>query len=188
MKLQMVFTGAVCAALMGVAPLASADSMSLNSFKGNVLPVLITVSDQGKITSMSPAYPLRPYMQRLVRGTLDQMITGPAMYHGKAISSQAVIKLALQATPEKDGKYQAKFAYAGAMPVPYGSWYWNHIDGHRLALVNENMRSLSRPHRRMIFDRAPSHERIPARRGVHRSHVVPASQRHINHPVPPRSH
>lgn len=192
MKIRMIFTGVVCALLMGVAPLVSADSMSLNRFNHHVLPVLVTVNSQGKITGMSPAYPLRPHMQKLLKTTLSQMITGPATYHGKAISSQSVIKLALKATPQKDGKYRARFAYVGAVPVPYGAWYWNHIDGHRLALVNENWRNMSRPRHRMVFDHVYPSRHVTAPNRVHRSYAAPARthapapQRHDSQPAAQR--
>lgn len=135
MNTRRVFAGMTCALLVGAALPASAGSMSLNGFKHHVLPVLVTVNSKGDVTNMSPAYELRPEMKRLVRTTLDQMITGPAVWKDKPIASQMIVKLALDAKPEEGGKYSVRWVYAGNQPVPYDpSWHWNHIDGHRLAL------------------------------------------------------
>lgn len=155
MKMQTVFAGAL---LMGLMPLAHADSMSLNSFRNHALPVLVTVDSHGKVTNVAPAYPLRLPMQRLLRSTLRKMITGPAVVHGKATASQAVINLAVDAVPQKDGKYKVSLSYVDAMPVPYGTWYWNHIDGHRLALVSDDGTRL-RPYRRFRPVPFPRHVR-----------------------------
>ncbi len=124
MNIRMVLTGTACALLMSVAPLASADSASADGARQHALQVLVTVNNQGRITDMMPAHSLSPRMQRLVRATLDQIITGPAKKQGKAVASQSVIQLALETVPRKDGKYDVRLAYAGAMPVPPGSWHW----------------------------------------------------------------
>lgn len=180
MKMQTVFAGAACALLVGLAPLAHADSMSLNGFRNHALPVLVTVDSHGKVTAVSPAYPLRLPMQRLLRSTLRKMITGPAVVHGKATASQAVINLAVDAVPQQDGKYKVSFSYVDAMPVPYGTWYWNHIDGHRLALVNDDgMRW--RPYHR--FRPVPSPRRAYPRRMFRPPMPARAPQRHAPAPV-----
>lgn len=117
---------------------ACADSMSLNHFTPRVLPVLVQVDSHGTVRNVSSAVELSPRYDRLLRQTLDQMINQPAHDHGHAVASQFVINLGLQATARPDGKYDAKFTYVSATPVPAGSWYWVHIDGHRLALANRN--------------------------------------------------
>lgn len=134
MNIRTICSGAVCALLMGIAPLASADSMSLNHFRNHTLPVLVTVDSQGKVTRIQPAYEVPRAAKPLLKTTLDQLITGPSIHDGKGVSSQAVIQLAVEAVPQDDGTFKVNFAYVKAMPVPYGSWFWNHIDGHRLAL------------------------------------------------------
>jgi hypothetical protein len=123
-------------------------SMSLNPFTPKVLPVLVQVDHLGKVTSVSPAVDLAPRYDRLLRQTLDRMITGPAHDHGRAVASQFVINLDLQASPRPDGKYDARFVYVSTAPVPAGSWYWTHIDGHRLALQSQG-------------SSAPRHFRLP---------------------------
>lgn len=173
MKIRSVLSGAVFTLVVGVAPLASASSWSLNHFKSHVLPVLVTVNSQGVVTDVSPAYPLRkPSMRRQLKAALEEMITGPATSHGKAVASQSVITLALQATPQANGKYQVKFQYVGAVPVPYnGSWFWQHIDGHRLALTNQgmlNMRNQANGDRRARHDHARNRARAQAE-GVRQS-------------------
>lgn len=115
-----------------------AESWSLNGFRPHVLPVLVQVDAEGKVTSVSPSIELSPVVDRLLRSSLDEMITKPAMRHGKPVTSQFVINLALKTVPHEGGGYDASFAYVSAKPVPSGSWYWQHEDGHRLALVNRN--------------------------------------------------
>lgn len=115
----------------------ASSSMSLNGFTPKVLPVLVQVDSHGKVTRVSPSIELTPGYDRLLRQTLDQMITRPANDHGRPVASQFVINLGMQASPRPDGKYDARFVYVSASPVPPGSWYWVHVDGHRLALRSQ---------------------------------------------------
>ncbi|NUR23693.1 hypothetical protein [Frateuria sp.] len=117
---------------------ALATQMSINQFTPKVLPVLVQVDRHGKVTDVSPSVELAPRYDRLLRQTLDQMITRPANDHGRAVASQFVINLGLQASPRSDGNYDARFVYVSTSPVPPGQWYWVHIDGHRLALKSRN--------------------------------------------------
>ena len=118
---------------------AMADSFSLNSFPSRVLPVLVQVNSHGTVTDASPATELSPALNRLLRKNLDELISKPATdKHGRPMSSQFVINVALQASPRQEGDYDAQFAYVSSAPVPSGSWYWVHIDGHRLALASRN--------------------------------------------------
>jgi len=163
--------------LLGSVPLANAASMSLNGFRHKVLPVLVTVDSHGKVTDMSPAYELQPKMRRMVRSTLDHIVSGPATWKDRPIASQAVINLALEATPRDDGDYDVRWVYAGSQPVPYDpAWAWNHIDGHRLALFKPgsmfHMERHPRPARSYRYD-------MPTRQAPTR-HVAPASR-----PAPP---
>jgi len=137
MKPTRIFVvSAVLAACSGA---AFAESASLNQFKPHALPVLVQVDSHGKVTGASPAMDLSPKLTRLLRNNLDEMISRPAVdKHGRPISSQFVINLALQAAPRPDGRYDTRFAYVSMSPVPSGSWYWVHIDGHRLALANQH--------------------------------------------------
>ena len=143
----------------------SAESWSLNQFKPHVLPVLVQVNSAGKVTSVSPADKLTPAMDRLLRSSLDEMITGPAMDHGRPMASQFVMNLALATTPRDSGDYDARFAYVSTSPVPPGSWYWQHEDGHRLALINRNGLDNMRRNRSFdrYYDRQPSY-RVPTQR------------------------
>ena len=127
---------------------ATASVESLNEFRHQVLPVLVQVDAQGKVTDASPARRLSPQLDRLLRQNLAEMVSKPAIdRHGKPIASQVIINVALQASPRAEGDYDANFAYISTKPVPMGSWYWMHIDGHRLALANRDNRR-----NRMIFD------------------------------------
>ena len=142
---------ALAAALAFGGNTAIASSGSLNEFRPNVLPVLVHVDAKGKVTEVSPSDELSPKVNRLLRQTLDEMITKPATEHGRPVSSQFVINLAVQASPRPEGDYLAQFVYVSSSPVPNGSWYWVHIDGHRLALANRNDLLNRQP--RLYFDR-----------------------------------
>lgn len=139
---------------------AGADSMSLNGFRDRVLPVLVKVDRHGKVTRVSSSVELTPSFDRLLRQTLDQWITGPAMDHGKPMSSQFVMKLGMQATARTDGAYDTGFVYLSSSPVPAGEWVWQHEDGHRLALVRAdhlNYRDTPRPHQSAPFSQRPGY-------------------------------
>ena len=117
---------------------ALASSGSLNEFRPKVLPVLVQVNAHGKVTDASPAMELSPRLRRLLLQNLNEMIVKPATEHGRPISSQFVANLALRTTPRTEGSYDAQFVFVSSSPVPSGSWYWVHIDGHRLALASRN--------------------------------------------------
>ena len=141
--LHSIALGAVLAAIAGSALAASTGS--LNEFPSKILPVLVHVSAQGKVTDASPAMRLPPALNRLLLANLSERITGPAIVHGKPVPSQFVMNLALVTTPRPGGDFDANFAYVSTSPVPPGSWYWVHIDGHRLALANRNGFQGTRP-------------------------------------------
>lgn len=132
--LHCIALGAALAAIAGSA--LAAGTGSLNEFPSKILPVLVHVNAQGKVTDASPAMRLPPALNRLLLANLNERITGPAIVHGKPVPSQFVMNLALVATPRPGGDFDANFAYVSTSPVPPGSWYWVHIDGHRLALAN----------------------------------------------------
>ncbi|MDE2278222.1 MAG: hypothetical protein KGK04_01410 [Xanthomonadaceae bacterium] len=126
------------AALLGSTCAIADDSMSLNRFPHKVEPVLVRVDAHGRVTEASPAYALPAKMSRLLNANIREMISKPATdKHGRPISSEFIMNLALQAKPSGVGHYEAYFTYVSAKPVPPGSWYWVHIDGVRLALANQ---------------------------------------------------
>jgi len=129
---------AVLGVLLAWSGLAVAGSASLNEFRSKVIPVLVRVNSHGKVTRASPAMTLSPGIQRLLRANLDEMIQTPATdKRGRPITSQFIINLAVQASPQDNGNYEAQFTYISTEPVPAGSWHWVHIDGHRLALGSQ---------------------------------------------------
>jgi len=130
--------GCALLALVASGPGIARDSMSANAFRNHALPVLVRVDSAGKVTSVLPSVQLSPRADRLLRANLDQMITQPAKYKGRAVNSQFVIQLALVTQPKDDNTYLAHFEYVSVMPVPSGSWYWVHINGHRLALAEDD--------------------------------------------------
>lgn len=159
---------------------AVASSWSLNEFKPKVLPVLVQVNAHGKITDASPSTELSPQINRLLRKNLAEMISKPATdRHGRPISSQFIINLALQTSPRPEGDYDVSFAYVSSKPVPSGSWYWVHIDGHRLALANRN--SIDRMERFRHNDYQPAY-RPAYNRNYQQTPTLPAQNASQNAP------
>lgn len=166
--MKTLFSLAVAGCLALGATAAGADSFSINRFPNHVLPVLVQVDSHGKVTDVSPAVELTPRFDRLLRETLAELITKPAAYRGRPVSSQFVMKLGMQAKPRSDGKYDASFVYVSASPVPSGQWFWQHEDGHRLVLVNRDGL-----HRLPYVDRSPNMYR-PAPHWYHTPAPLPA--------------
>lgn len=129
-----------------VASQATAASESLSDFPLKTLPVLVNVDAAGKITGASPAMHLPPNLERLLRTNLDEMVSGPAHWKGKAISSQCIINVSLKASPRTDGNYDAGFAYLSSQPVPIGRWHWVNLDGRRLMLASDDFPRHMYPH------------------------------------------
>lgn len=147
---------------------AMASSGALSPFKPGLLPVLVQVDAHGKITEISPAIELSPQIKRLLAQNLGEMITKPAFDHGKPISSQFVVNLALQTTPLEGGNYDAQFAYVSTAPVPAGSWHWVDVEGRRFALAGPHFNS---PAHMPFNDSRPAGYQIssPAQNSYHMS-------------------
>ncbi|HET6553222.1 MAG TPA: hypothetical protein VFG49_06740 [Dyella sp.] len=120
--------------------MASVSPGSLTPFPQRVLPVLVQVNAQGKVTSASPAIALEPRMSRLLSQNLDEMITTPAEVHGRAIASQFILNLQLEAAKRPDGNYDAHFVSVSTQPVPAGNWHWVDIEGRLWALAGPDGR------------------------------------------------
>lgn len=127
----------VACALAAFAGTGFASSGSLVSFKPAVMPVVVQVNTEGKVTSILPAMHLsREYRQLLVK-QLDAWIVKPVFVKGHPVASRFIIEVGMRTQPRTDGKYNASFVYVRSLPIPYGGpVHWNVIDGGlRLALV-----------------------------------------------------
>lgn len=118
--------------------LATASEPNAPAGQSHVLPILVKVNTTGKVTDISPAYKLRPSFQRLLRNTIDKMITKPAMKKGKAVNSQLVITLAVLTNKAVNGKEDTTLKYLAARPLPPGSWHWIRNAENRLALSSQS--------------------------------------------------
>lgn len=139
-RFQTVALFGMLAAQVGIASAAtSTGPTSLTEFPQRWLPVLVNVDAKGNVTDVSPSTHLTPQFDRLLRQNLDELITGPATDgKGHAVSSQFIMNVVLKTTPRNQDTYDANFAYLSTSPVPPGSWYWVHINGHRLALASRS--------------------------------------------------
>lgn len=129
----------VCA-LAALAGPVLADSMSLTQFKPQVMPVLVEVNTQGHVTKLLPSVHLSPKLEHLLRQSIEQWVVKPASIKGRAVDSQVIMKVALEAVPVKGSKsYEASFAYVSMVQSPFGaSAHWAWKDGHELALVSDS--------------------------------------------------
>lgn len=139
---------------------------SPKSFQDKTVPVLVKVDAHGKVTSFAPAIELRPQLRKLARQSAQNMITGPATYHGRPVASQLVMFMQPQATARADGRYDIRFTSVKNQPVPTGTWYWVIEDGRRLALASEsdrqNWRTLRQDRRNNFhYDRQYPNQQAP---------------------------
>ena len=158
-------------ALTATGSAAATGSFSLNQFHSGVLPVLVQVNAKGKVTRVSPSTSLAPRYDRLLRANIHELITGPAMDHSRAVSSQFVMNVTLKTTPRSDGSYDAQFAYVSTKPLPSGPLHWVTIDGHRLALARDG--DMFRPIDHARYWQAPRQVN-PSRYHDHASPRAPA--------------
>lgn len=130
----------IASALAALAGTAMASSGSLVQFKPKVMPVVVQVDTQGKVTDIMPSEQLPPGLSRLLREQLDTWIVKPAVVKGHPVSSRFIAEVAMRANRRKDGKYEASFVYVKSLPMPFGgSVHWNVIDGGlELALVSDD--------------------------------------------------
>lgn len=135
MKTSILFAPAVLFCLASAT--ASAASKDAKSGDNRIVPVLVTVNPQGKVTDAKPAYKLRPSFVQVIHDTVSKMITKPATNHGKPVTCQFVINLAMTTIPKQNGTYGVTFKYLSSKALPVGAWYWVRTGDHRLALRDQ---------------------------------------------------
>lgn len=175
-------------AVAAFAGTAVASSGSLVEFKPTVMPVVVQVDAQGRVTDILPSEQLTPQMQKMLVKQLDAWIIKPATVKGHPVGSRFIVEVAMQAKPRKDGDYDANFVYVKSMAMPFGgAVHWNVIDGGlELALVSD-MGS----HEQQVFDSrdrwrgnyTPAHGGQPATRAT----SLPRSTPHATNRSPSMS-
>ncbi len=143
MKHQSIF---LATALLGAAlafPSAHASNV-VSRVEHKAVPVLVQVDAHGKVTNITPAFKLRPDVQKRMRSSIQSMITGPREHKGHAVQSQLVMTIMPKVSLRPDGKYDVRMVSVKNQPVPTGSWYWMEDSRHRLALASENDRNMWR--------------------------------------------
>lgn len=115
--------------------------------KPPVMPVVVQVNAQGKVTGILPSELLRPKAKSLLISQLDAWIAKPAMVKNRPVASTFIVEVAVRATPRKDGKYDVSYIYVQSLPMPFGgSVFWDHINGN-LELMLVSADSLTPDHR-----------------------------------------
>ncbi|TAA06859.1 hypothetical protein EA658_19060 [Pseudoxanthomonas winnipegensis] len=127
----------LCAGALALASFGcAATELTVARFEEGVVPVLVSVNSQGKITRVQASQTLKPSMNRLLRKNLDEAIVAPALRDDHPVNSQMVLRMKLNLTPMEDGRYAAKFVPVDGKQVPFGAWFWR-LDGDRYALVDD---------------------------------------------------
>lgn len=122
------------------ASIYTASPTSIQPLNSTVLPVLVRVSKEGKITYLAPAYELRSRYLQLLRKSLEEMITQPARNKGGApIASEFIMYLTGKTSKRDDGRYDFQFSYLSAKPVPFGNWVWGQFSSGQLALLSPDI-------------------------------------------------
>lgn len=126
--------GCVVAAFAGT---AMASSGSLVEFTPRIMPVVVQVNAQGRVTDILPSQQLKPWLRKMLVEQIDAWITEPAKNHGKPTASRFIMEVAMRVQPRKDGEYDANFVYVKSMPLAFGgALHWDVINGGlELALV-----------------------------------------------------
>ncbi|HET7359079.1 MAG TPA: hypothetical protein VFJ04_02930, partial [Rhodanobacteraceae bacterium] len=119
------------------------------------IPVLVAVNANGDVTEVTPAYKLRPSFVRLLRDTLQKMITKPATKDGKPVSGQFVFTLAVATAPRGNGESDVNIKYVSGKALPPGTWHWVQRPGRQLALAGQSGQ-IAMP----MGDRAAEQQRI----------------------------
>lgn len=147
--------GCVAAAFAGT---AMASSGSLVEFTPRVMPVVVQVNAQGRVTDILPSQQLEPWVRQMLVKQIDAWIAEPAMNRGKPTASRFIMEIAMRVQPRKDGKYDANFVYVKSMPLAYGgALHWNVINGGlELALVSDDTGRRA-DHALRHFERFPAH-------------------------------
>ena len=167
-------TSLIACAIAAVAGTALASSGSLVEFKPRIMPVVVQVNADGRVTDILPSEQLTPSWQRMLIEQLNAWIVKPATVKDRPVASRFIVEIAMQAKPRKDGKYDANFVYVKSLPLAFGgALHWEVVNGGmEFALVSD---SVSNPgHERRVFDTtdywqrnyASPHARQPVPRGA----------------------
>ena len=81
-----------------------ASSGSLVEFKPTVMPVVVQVDAQGRVTDILPSGQLTPQMRKMLVTQLDAWIIKPATVKGHPVSSRFIVEVAMQAKPRITGR------------------------------------------------------------------------------------
>lgn len=157
-------TGLLACAVAAFAETAMASSGSLIEFKPQVMPVVVQVNSEGRVTDILPSQQLAPWLRQMLDRQIDAWITQPTTDHGKPVGSRFIMEVAMRVQPRKDGKYDANFVYVKSLPLAYGgALHWDVINGGlELALVSDDGGSRAHHYVRH-FDPVFSRPRYPVR-------------------------
>lgn len=126
-RFHTLLAAGIVAALAGVPALSFAQ---LWNQKPAVMPVVVQVNAQGKVTDINPALQLRPWMRQMLIKQIDAWIVNPLTVKGHPVDSRFIIEVAMRTNPAADGKYDVSFVYVKSLPLAYGGpQHWNVING-----------------------------------------------------------
>jgi len=123
--------------VVSIGAAAASGPESLSGFTPRVMPVLVRVNSHGKVTKISPSSNLSPAFDRLLASDLNAWITGPAIIKGRAMDSEMIVNVALEASLRGDGKYNTYFSYVSSSASPFPSSHWVTLNGNQLAIADD---------------------------------------------------
>lgn len=133
----LLVAGGAASALAQASTGASADQ---SADQGTSMGVVVNVDVHGRVTQARHAQKLPDNVEKLLRKTLDQWITKPAIVNGRRVDSQVFFTVVLRSEKQPDGNYVAKFDYVSSQPVPSGYKGFEVVNGN--VVMTEGARSL----------------------------------------------
>ncbi|MGH8234148.1 MAG: hypothetical protein ACREPU_08120 [Rhodanobacteraceae bacterium] len=139
--------------------MAAAPTLSfaqLWSQRPQVLPIVVEVNNQGRVTDINPAIQLRPWLRKMLIKQIDAWIVKPLTVKGHPVDSRFILEVAMRTQPASDGKYDASFVYVKSLPLAYnGPQHWNVINGGLQFALVPNVLQQSGGYSRYSFEGTP---------------------------------
>lgn len=93
------------------------------------MTVVVSVSDQGRVTNLRYSEKLPSGVAKLLKSTISQWITKPAVVNGRHVPSQLLMTVDLQTKPAANGQKELHIAYVSSEAIRMNS-AWKIVDGH----------------------------------------------------------
>lgn len=116
-------------ACAGAVSAAEPPATEASASQSRQLAVLIQVDEHGHVSKIRYTEKLPDSIAKLLKDTITQWITKPAVVDGRHVASQLLLTVELRTKPTADGQEEAYFAYVASEAVP-NNHDWKLVDGH----------------------------------------------------------